>query len=462
MGLSTGTTLAYLGNDVILLDTDGEKIARLRSGRVPFREPELEELLALLKPRLSFTTAYAEAIPVSDVMFLAVGSPAGRKGAADLSQLMQAARQTTAQLGSGCRAIVVKSTVPPGTARQVDGVVETLRIRGGRSFPSRPPVVSNPEFLREGYALHDSLYPDRIVVGTDKPEDAETIAELYRPLLEQSFPSPEVLPRPEDLTQIPLLLLNRESAELVKYAANVFLATKVSFINEIAALAERVGADIDDIAKGIGLDSRIGGRFLQAGIGWGGPCFGKDLSALLAAARAHHVDLPITTAARDVNDRQRGRVVSLLTDELGTLAGRTVTLFGLAFKPRTDDLRDAPSLDIASRLISKGAKVKAHDPAAIPRARDLHLPFDIVYYEDPMDAAAEADAIVLVTDWPEYRALPWAAVRGVVRNPLILDGRNFLDPVEMGASGFRYVGIGRFPPSARASASSNGRKAELP
>jgi UDPglucose 6-dehydrogenase len=303
-------------------------------------------------------------------------------------------------------------------------------------------VASNPEFLREGTALRDSLYPDRVVVGSDHEHALEVLYTLYRPVLEQSFRAPTFLPRPEGLGAAPLVATDIASAELIKYAANAFLALKVSYINEVSQLAEKVGADVGQVAKGIGLDARIGTRFLQAGIGWGGSCFAKDTAALLSTASEYGLDMPIVAAAREVNARQRTLVVTKLLAELKILSGHRIALLGLAFKPHTDDLRDAPAFDIARHLIEKGAIVEVHDPVALARARAEHPDLDIRYCDTPEETMKNASAVVLVTDWPQYRELDWPRLAPTMRNPLLIDGRNFLNKTKLIEAGFRYVAIG--------------------
>jgi len=342
--------------------------------------------------------------------------------------------------------VVNKSTVPVGSGSWVESLVqEAYAAHNGQKPRGQFAVASNPEFLREGSAIRDSLYPDRVVVGAEDQRALEVLYTLYRPILEQTFTPPSFIPRPEGLQAVPFIATDLASAELIKYSANAFLALKISFINEIAALAERVGADITQIAKGIGLDVRIGTRFLQAGIGWGGSCFGKDTAALIATARDYGLSMPIVTAAREVNYRQRERIVEKLLAELKILKGRTIGLLGLAFKPNTDDLRDAPALDIASRLIERGARVRAHDPVAMERARREHPHLDLHYCETPEQVAEEADALVLVTEWAMYRELPWEELARRMRRAVLVDGRNFLDRAQMAALGFRYVGIGLNP-----------------
>jgi UDPglucose 6-dehydrogenase len=443
VGITTGVALAYLGHTVTLLDSDESKIGLLRQGKFPIYEPFLEEFAALAQSRLRYTTDAAEAHPEADVIFIAVGTPPLPDGNPDLSYLRSAATAVGERLGGTFTVVVNKSTVPIGCGNWVESLVrEAFEARNGERPKGRFAVASNPEFLREGSALHDSLYPDRVVVGSDDPRALERLYALYRPVVEQTFPAPSFLPRPESLGAVPLITTNLASAELVKYAANAFLALKISFINEIAQLAEKVGADATQISKGIGLDARIGTRFLHAGIGWGGSCFGKDTAALIATAREYNLTMPIVAAAREVNYRQRDRVLEKLLGTLKILKGRTIGLLGLAFKPHTDDLRDAPALDIARRLAERGAKVRAHDPIALDRAR-RECDSSLGLVESVEQLAADADALVLVTEWPQYRDLPWAKLAGLMRTPLLLDGRNFLEQATLEAAGFQYIGMGR-------------------
>lgn len=442
VGLTTGVCLAYLGHQVCCLDKDAAKIEALAQGRLTIYEPLLEELMALALPRLRFTTSYQEAIPGAAVVFIAVGTPPLADGNPDLRFLRAAAQSIGAHMGDGFTVIVNKSTVPIGSGNWVDSLVrETLREHHNSRPDCRFAVASNPEFLREGSALRDSLYPDRIVIGADSPRALEILYTLYRPILEQTFPAPPFLPRPEELGAVPLVATDLASAELIKYAANAFLALKISYINEISQIAEKVGADIQQVAKGIGLDGRIGTRFLQAGIGWGGSCFGKDTAALVATAREYNLRMPIVEAAREVNQRQRARVVEKLLAELKILKGRTIALLGLAFKPHTDDLREAPALDIAARLVERGARVRAHDPVAVPRARAEHPHPDIHYCDTAEAALDEADAAVLVTEWPQYLELDWPALLARMRAAVILDGRGALDRKRLEAAGAKYLSI---------------------
>lgn len=442
VGLTTGVCLGFLGHKVMCLDTDEAKIKMLREGQTPIYEPGLEELLALARPNIGFTCSYGEAIPGSDVVFIAVGTPPLPGGSPDLSYLRSAAQDIAKHLNGGFTVVVNKSTVPIGSGNWVDSLVrEAYATHHARQANGHFAVASNPEFLREGSALHDSLYPDRVVVGADDPRAVEVLNRLYRPVLDQTFASPTFLPRPDRCDAVPLISTDLASAELIKYAANAFLSLKVSYINEVGRLAEKVGADIAQIAKGIGLDARIGTQFLQAGLGWGGSCFGKDTAALVSTAADYSLDMPIVRAARDVNYSQRARIIEKLLEELKILKGRTVGLLGLAFKPHTDDLRDAPAVDVARRLMERGAKVKAHDPVALPRARREYADSEIVFCEAPEQVVEDADALVLVTEWPQYRDMPWESLAARMRSPLVLDGRHCLDRQKLARAGFRCIGI---------------------
>ncbi|HWQ54892.1 MAG TPA: UDP-glucose/GDP-mannose dehydrogenase family protein [Bryobacteraceae bacterium] len=443
VGLTAGACFAFLGHEVTCLDADQTKIDSLRSGAIPIFEPGLAELVAQCGERLRFTCEYGEAIPGAEVVFIAVGTPPLPGGKPDLSYLCSAAASIAEHLGEAFTVIVNKSTVPIGSGNWVGSIVrDAFESRTGVRANGHFAVASNPEFLREGNALRDSLYPDRVVIGADEPKTLEVLYRLYRPLLEQTFSAPAFLPRPEELGAVPLIATDLASAELIKYAANAFLALKISYINEIAQLAERVGADIAQVAKGMGVDSRIGMQFLQAGIGWGGSCFDKDTAALIATAGEYGLRMPVVEATREVNCRQRERVVDKLLAELKILKGCTVGLLGLAFKPNTDDLRDAPALDIARRLMDRGAKVRVHDPVAMERLAREFPKLGVSVCNAPEDVARDADAVVLVTEWPQYRELEWESLAGQMRRPVLVDGRNFLDPKQMARYGFRYLGIG--------------------
>jgi UDPglucose 6-dehydrogenase len=440
VGLTTGACLAYLGHQVTCVDSDERKVNDLHHGKIPFYEPHMAELVAEARQNLCFTTQYADAIPKAQVVFIAVGTPSAPNGAPDLRYLEAAARSIGEHLPGEFVVVVNKSTVPIGSGNWVESIVRgAYERRNGRKSNGAFAVASNPEFLREGSAILDSLYPDRVVIGTDDQRTAEVLYSLYRPILDQKFQPPSFVPRPDGFGAVPLISADLASAELIKYAANAFLALKISYINEIGQLAEKVGADIGRIAKGIGLDARIGTRFLQAGIGWGGSCFGKDTAALIATAGEYGLDAPIVTAAREINRRQRERVVDKLLGELKILKGRTVGMLGLAFKPHTDDLREAPALDIARKLIERGARVKAHDPVAMERFRKENANLDVTCCAAPEDVAEDADALIVVTEWPQYRELDWQAVKSSMRTPVLLDGRNLLDREAMTRLGFRYL-----------------------
>ncbi|RIH87288.1 UDP-glucose 6-dehydrogenase TuaD [Calidithermus terrae] len=435
VGLSTAVALALLGHEVRVLDTNAARVEGLKRGEPPFYEPGLAESLAQAAPRLRYTTDPAEAYGGSEVAVVAVGTPPTPAGHADLRYLYQAL-ETLAQHRVGL--VVVKSTVPVGTNQ------DAKRILGPGVA-----VASNPEFLRQGQALSDTLYPDRILVGAEEEWVFGVLERLYQPLVEQSFEELPWLPRPKALREavargyrVPLVRTGLESAELAKYAANAFLATRISFINEIANVAEAVGADIEEVVRAIGLDPRIGPHFLKAGLGYGGSCFPKDTRALAYLAKRGGYDFKLLRAVIEVNQAQRYRLVEKAEAVLGRLTGQTVVLLGLAFKPGTDDLRDAPSLEIAEELLARGARVRATDPKALELAKQILDP-RVETFADPLEALEGADAVLLVTEWPEYRALDWAEVKRRLRRPVVLDGRNALDPRAMEALGYVYQGIGR-------------------
>ena len=442
VGLTTGACLAYLGHKVYCVDADPRKIEALENGKMPFFEPHLGDLVADAKSNLQFTTDYTKAVPPAQVIFIAVGTPPLVGGAPDLRYLESAARGIGENLGPHFTVIVNKSTVPIGSGNWVGSLVrEGFQKRDAAKSGGSFAVASNPEFLREGSALRDSLFPDRVVVGAEEPQTTAVLYTLYRPLLEQTFTAPSYLPRPEATAAAPLISTDLASAELIKYAANAFLSLKISYINEIGKLAEKVGADIAQVAKGIGLDARIGSRFLQAGIGWGGSCFGKDTAALVVTAGEYGLDMPIVKAAREVNQKQRDRVVEKLLSELKILKGKTIGLLGLAFKPNTDDLRDAPALDIAKRLIERGARVRAHDPVAMDRFRADNPSLDVTCCSTAEEVAEGADALVLVTEWPEYHDLDWETLAKSMHGAFLLDGRHALDRARVTRAGLRYSGL---------------------
>lgn len=443
VGLVTGACLAHIGHRVTLVDNDHEKILALENGESPIYEPGLWELAPGSGGALRFTTELAPVVREVDALFIAVGTPPGEDGAADLSNVADVAREIGQTLAAVERErplmIVNKSTVPVGSGDYVSMLVEegVEETEGGVHADFR--VVSNPEFLREGSAVYDSLFPDRIVLGSGCRESLDTMRALYLPIIEQNFPC-ELDPRPKEA--VPLVTTDLASAEMIKYAANAFLATKISFINEVANICELVGADISSVASGMGLDSRIGSRFLNAGIGWGGSCFPKDILALKAIADEHEYEARMLSTTVSVNECQRKRAVGKLQHHLRTLKGKRVALLGLSFKPETDDLREAPSLKIARTLIGQGARVVGYDPvsgkAALRMQPDLRVAFDVY------DALEGAHAAVLVTEWEEFRELDLSRVASIMQSPrLLVDGRNFLEPREIRQAGLLYEGFGR-------------------
>jgi UDPglucose 6-dehydrogenase len=445
VGLATGACLAHLGHRVTCLDIDEERVTSLVEGRVPFYEPGLEELVdrTVHAGRLSFagTEELAGVVQGADVVFIAVGTPQGDDGSADLSNVESVARQVGSALAGPApreRPLVVvnKSTVPVGSGDYVSGLI---REGAGGEDVADFLVVSNPEFLREGSAVYDTLFPDRIVVGADSREPLEAMRMLYEPIIGQTFPT-ELDPRPK--TTVPFVTTDLASAEMIKYASNAFLATKISFINEIANLCELTGADVSGVATGIGLDGRIGSRFLNPGIGWGGSCFPKDVAALRAAAREYGHEMPLLDATVTVNERQRGRVIQKLEQDLHTLRDKRIVLLGLSFKPNTDDLRGAPSIEIARALDDLGAKVVGYDPVAGKAAAKLLPALQVLF--DPNDAIEGAHAVVVVTEWEEIRDLdPKKAASLMLEPKLVVDGRNALDPASWREAGILYRGFGR-------------------
>ena len=419
VGLTTAACLADLGNDVMVVDIDREKIAQLRRHQVPFYEPGLSELVERngKAGRLGFTTSYEEAVPGAEYAIIAVSTPEGEGGEADLSYV-EAAAGSIADSMDGPLVVVNKSTVPPLTGDMVSRVLRK------RNVNHRAEVVSNPEFLREGSAIQDFMHPDRVVIGSHDPEAAAKVARLYAPLEARVLITPNIY-----------------TAEMVKYASNAFLAARISFINEIARICERVDADAKLVAEGMGLDKRIGPSFLDAGIGYGGSCFPKDVKALAALAERFDYHPELLHAVMAINRDQRMLAIDKLRECLDTLEGRIVGLLGLAFKPNTDDLRDAPSLDIARVLLAAGAEVRAYDPAAMERARVL-LP-EVEYSADAYALADGADGLVLVTEWNEFRHLDLGRLKMAMRRPVIVDGRNIYDPSTMRGLGFTYRSIGR-------------------
>jgi len=420
VGLVTGTCFADLGNRIICMDIAEEKIRLLQNGQMPIFEPGLEELVRrnVKAGRLSFTTSYAEAVHSSDFVFIAVNTPSGAAGEADL-KWERLAIESIADVLAKYTIIVNKSTVPVGTGDWVSEIMESRGKTRGEDFD----VVSNPEFLREGSAISDFMTPDRVVLGATNPKAAEAVAQLHLPL------------------RCPIMVTDLRTAEMIKYASNAFLATRISFINEISAICEKLGADVKEVAAGMGYDKRIGRAFLEAGLGYGGSCFPKDVKALeyMAAASGCHPQL--LRAVMEINRDQRRQVLLKLRSVLGRLSGKTVGVLGLSFKPNTDDMRDAPSVEIISQLLREDAIVKAYDPVAMPNAR-RELPA-IVYCDDAYAVAAGSDALVIVSEWNEFKQLDMARIRESMRQPVLVDGRNIYEPAAMKVLGFTYLGIGR-------------------
>ena len=448
VGLTTAVVLAYLNHDVAAVDKDPTKLNLLHEGKSPIHEPGIQSLLEEVQHTIRFTPSVAEVVPEAELILIAVGTPPKKNGEADTRHVEQAAREVAEVcLPDRHYTLVVKSTVPIGTNQRVAEVVEAVFL--ARGIQGNVSVTSNPEFLQEGLALQGAFYPDRIVVGANSDEAVDTLRRLYKPILEQTFDAPSAFPRPSAYHLPPMMTTDPNSAEMIKYAANTFLALKISFINEIAGLCEKVGADVTEVARGIGLDTRIGNRFLRAGLGWGGSCYPKDTAALLGVAAQSGYEMPITEAARSVNFRQRERIIEKLRGALKTLKGKTIGILGLAFKPNTDDIREAPSLDIIRELIAEGVTVRAHDPIAIENARralngkDASANSGLHFTEDIDELAYDADALVLVTEWDIYHRLQLRKLAKQMKTPIFIDGRNVYSPQEVRAAGFHYIGVGR-------------------
>jgi UDPglucose 6-dehydrogenase len=422
VGLVTAACFAEFGVGVVGVDKDPDKIALLRKGKVPIYEPGLEELVSrnLKAGRLSFTTDLRTAVEKSLVLFIAVGTPAGDGGAADLACVREVAAGI-ARLLNGYKVIVTKSTVPMGTGEMIRRLIEENQATRV-SFS----VASNPEFLREGAAIEDFMRPNRVIIGAEDPQAIAILKDLYNPLY---------------LIETPFVITTVVSAEMIKYASNAFLATKISFINEIAALCESVGADVHEVARGMGLDNRIGRKFLHPGPGFGGSCFPKDTRAVVTMAQEAGVGARIVEAVLEVNEGQIGRMVEKIRRAAGDLKGKKVAVLGLAFKPNTSDTRDSPAIRIIRGILAAGARVRAYDPAAMDEARQS-LPH-LEYAEDAYDAASGCDLLVIATEWNQFRSLDWARMREVLKTPTVVDLRNVYEPGQMKELGFSYSSVGR-------------------
>ncbi|MDJ0732309.1 MAG: UDP-glucose/GDP-mannose dehydrogenase family protein [Crocosphaera sp.] len=439
VGLVTGVCLSHIGHHVICIDNNEEKVKLMKSGQSPIYEPGLSELMhsSMEAGRLEFTSDLAAGVEHGEILFIAVGTPALPTGESDTRYVEAVARGIGENLNGGYKVIVNKSTVPIGSGDWVRMIVmDGLAKREDSPANVEFDVVSNPEFLREGSAVYDTFNPDRIVLGSNGDKAIAMMQELYQPLVDRKFADDPNLP------PVPVVVTDLNSAEMIKYAANAFLATKISFINEVANICDRVGADVTQVAAGIGLDSRIGNKFLQAGIGWGGSCFPKDVLALIHTATDYNYETELLNAAVNVNKRQRLIAVEKLQQELKILKGKTIGLLGLTFKPDTDDMRDAPSLIIIEQLNRLGAKVKAYDPIVSQSGLSHGLSGVIIETNAEM-LADSCDALVLVTDWKEFLSLNYGKMAQVMANPVIIDGRNFLDRSKLEMAGFHYVGIGR-------------------
>jgi len=422
VGLVTGACFADFGMQVTCVDKDESKISSIKSGQMPIYEPGLDALVSknVREGRLDFSTDVRRAVEQSLVVFLAVGTPTSGDGSADMSQIDEVAYEIARSL-NGYKVIVTKSTVPVGAASRIKKIIAE-----NKTTASRFSVAANPEFLREGAAINDFMRPDRVVIGCTDEEAVEILKDIYRPLY---------------LIETPFVITTPESAEMIKYASNAFLATKVSFINEISRLCELLGADVHDVAKGMGMDARIGSKFLHPGPGFGGSCFPKDAKALVALGRSVEYDVQIVEAALRVNESQRTSIIDRIKQLVPQLEHKTIAMLGLAFKPDTDDIREAPAIKIINDLSAAGARIRAYDPAAMESARRV-LP-EVEYCEDEYGAARGSDGLVVVTEWNQFRSLDMDRLKQLMREPNIIDLRNIYEPEAMRAAGFKYLGMGR-------------------
>ncbi len=424
VGLVTGTCFADFGVNVTCVDKDGEKVEMLKRGEIPIYEPGLKELVDknVDQKRLAFTTDLSEAIKKSLVIFIAVGTPPREDGSADLSYIEEVARTIAGNL-NGYKVIVTKSTVPVGTGSLIEKIIEE-----GQPGSHKFDVASNPEFLREGSAIEDFMRPNRVVVGARSPQAVAILKDLYSPLY---------------LLETPFVITDIETAELIKYASNAFLATKISFINEMANICEKVGADIHQVAKGMGLDKRIGPKFLHPGPGYGGSCFPKDTLAITKIARKHGYEFKIVEATVEVNERQRDIMVEKIKSIIGSgLKGKKIGVLGLTFKPNTDDIRESPAVDIVNKLMEEGATVRAYDPAGMENTRKA-VNGQITYCSDAYEAADQSDVLVIATEWNQFRKLDMARLKTLLKAPKLIDLRNIYDPAGMREMGFEYISVGR-------------------
>jgi UDPglucose 6-dehydrogenase len=422
VGLVTGVCLAEFGMEVVCVDKDKTKIERMRKGQSPFYETGLDDLMEknMKEGRLSFSTDIGQGVKASQVIFIAVGTPANNDGSPNLSQIEAAVREVARSMNE-YKIIVLKSTVPVGTGKWVKGLI-TEAVKGAVPFD----MVSNPEFLREGAAVEDFFRPDRVVIGAESERAIEVMREIYNAFY---------------LIEAPFVITTIETAELIKYASNAFLATKISFINEIANLCEHVGADVHDVSRAMGLDGRIGRKFLHPGPGFGGSCFPKDTHALVHIGRKHNCEMEIVQSTIQVNERQKERMIEKIKEMVGGVQGKTIGILGLAFKPNTDDMREASSISIIQGLQKKGARIKAYDPEAMEEAKKILQ--DVTYCTGPYEVAEGSHAIVLLTEWNQFRLLDLKRIKGLLQEPVFIDLRNVYEPLHMRELGFRYCGVGR-------------------
>ncbi|MBW2981141.1 UDP-glucose/GDP-mannose dehydrogenase family protein [Candidatus Woesearchaeota archaeon] len=419
VGLVTGTCLSELGNDIVCVDVDEKKISSLNNGEVPIYEPGLNELIErnAKEKRLLFSTNLNEAIKSAEIIFICVGTPSKESGDADLSYVENVARQI-AESAEDYKVIVEKSTVPVETGKKI---AQTVKAYNPHNIEFD--VVSNPEFLKEGSAVNDFMSPDRIVIGVNSKKAEEIMKKLYAPL------------------KAPVIVTNRKSAEIIKHASNSFLATKISFINAVSNICEKVGANIEQVAEGMGYDKRIGKHFLRAGIGYGGSCFPKDVDAFIKISEKIGYDFDLLKEVQNTNEKQKQIFIKKIEDAIWNAKNKTIGVLGLAFKPNTDDMRRAPSIDVIKALQKEGAKIKAYDPEAIERAKEVFK--DITYCDDPYEVAKDADALVILTEWNEFKELDLKKIKGLLKQPLIIDGRNIYNPEELKKEGFKYISVGR-------------------
>lgn len=443
VGLVTGVCLAEIGNHVICVDKIEEKIEKLIKGKSPIYEPGLSDFLQsnIKKDRLKFTTDISKAIKKSEIIYICVGTPSLPDGGVDLKYVEEVANEIGKYINSE-KTIVNKSTVPIGSGDWVSMVISDSLKGNNSAIDVSFDIVSNPEFLREGSAINDTFFPDRIVIGSCSGKAIKKMLELYEPIINQSFEWPDNRERliPEG-SKIPVVISDLTSAEMIKYAANSFLATKISFINEMSSICEKVGADISIVSAGIGLDSRIGPMFLNAGIGWGGSCFPKDLRALSYIAGEYGITTQILNSVININREQRQKVVKKIQDELRIVKSKTITVLGISFKPNTNDVREAPSINIMNDLITLGARIKAYDP--IVKIKPETLNAKVTICDNAYDAITDADLLIIATEWEEFSKLDFNKIKKIMSRPIVIDGRNFLDRDYLEKKGFKYIGIGR-------------------